>query len=176
MTPEDLAGALDSLGLQLAAPGPVSMHAAPPPQRRSISGGDTSCGAAEEMQREMQLRSEEIQRLGGGGGGAFDLWHSVLAGISTLYSALQLDGDGDATECIAQKQQAISDFHLQLSPMLNSLGEAGTIVSKYVRRGHHASLTTKWQRPANKLTRRAPCCARASPCSCSTRGWSSARR
>ena len=62
------------------------------------------------------------------------LWHSVLASISTLYAALQLGGEGDATECIAQKQQTISDFHVQLTPTLNSLGEAGAILSKYVRR------------------------------------------
>ena len=62
------------------------------------------------------------------------LWHSVLASIGTLYAALQLGGEGDATECIAQKQQTISDFHVQLTPTLNSLGEAGAIVSKYVRR------------------------------------------
>ena len=54
MTPEDLAGAIDSLGLDLAA------------QRTGASGRGT--GEAEELQREMQLRSEELRRLGDGGG------------------------------------------------------------------------------------------------------------
>ena len=129
MTPEDLAGAIDSLGLDLAA------------QRTGASGRGT--GEAEELQREMQLRSEELRRLGDGGElvpgalpGASDaaaaagapsdevrgLWRSALASISTLQHEL-----GDATEGIAHKQQRIAAFHAQLGPTLDALGEVRAV-------------------------------------------------
>ena len=133
MTPEDLAGAIDSLGLDLAA------------RRRVASGRGT--GEAEELQREMQLRSEELRRLGDGGEivlgalpGASDaaaagspsdavrgLWRSALASISTLQH--ELSGAGDATEGIAHKQQKIAAFHAQLSPTLDVLGEVRAVDS-----------------------------------------------
>ena len=127
MTPEDLAGAIDSLGLDLAA------------QRRGASGRGT--GEAEELQREMQLRSEELRRLGDGGeivpsasdaaaaGSPSDevrgLWRSALASISTLQH--ELGGAGDATEGIAHKQQRIAAFHAQLGPTLDALGEVRAV-------------------------------------------------
>ena len=132
MTPEDLAGAIDSLGLDLAA------------QRTGASGRGT--GEAEELQREMQLRSEELRRLGDGGElvpgalpGASDaaaaagapsdevrgLWRSALASISTLQH--ELGGAGDATEGIAHKQEKIAAFHAQLGPTLDALGEVRAV-------------------------------------------------
>ena len=131
MTPEDLAGAIDSLGLDLAA------------QRTGASGRGT--GEAEELQREMQLRSEELRRLGDGGElvpgalpGASDaaaagapsdevrgLWCSALASISTLQH--ELGAAGDATEGIAHKQQRIAAFHAQLGPTLDALGEVRAV-------------------------------------------------
>jgi len=37
-------------------------------------------------------------------------------------------GQGDAAACVAHKQEAISIFHLEIAPILNALGEAGTML------------------------------------------------